>query len=802
MGIIRKMYTNVIRNFVLIVALICSTQVLAIKTGEAINTPINSFPLALQLSLTDQPYWNKGYLDITKPPYNAKGDGVTDDTTAIQQAMNDAFLANLVVHFPGDRVYLVSDQLKAIKTSVSRLSGFALEGSTVGKKPVLRLQDDSVVEGNTLIHFATYVDGIESPPVAYNNTLRGIDIDMGKNPNVSAVSMNGNQYNIIQDVKVYGTDFFAGFHKIPGCGGGMVNVSVIGGQYGIYQDEFRPEPTVFGLYLENQSKNAIYIDESRGPLIIAGFKIVSPLNRSQDYRAIYADDHFSVTKEGSDIVDHAKANMVLHDGTIELRGSNSGTAIENRSQDFSIKNVYIKAENIITSGSIHTSDLHTLAGDSARWAHISQYLYTSVLDKGTVFMEGLNLNDRTRDFIKKDQVVYTSILPPIDFLHLHSWKSYINWEDKNVIDIVTDFGATPATVNSTDDDYTAIQAAINAVTDPSHEHFGKSVFIPRGFFHVSQTLLLKDNLTLIGSSRMNSMILPTDIWLGGQNPVVRTEDSNVGNIYLAEFGIINNDNQPAAIFSANNMVIKDLGTERYGGNETKFEENSPLYLFTGNIGAKVYHLCLGSVPDKTGYGLEPRENYHLLQVKDNQNPIDFYHLNIAHLPNSPQVNFTRASQVRVFGYKYEFEHELMHITDSESIKMYGGSGNYQLKLSSDEAIFVIKNSRDIVIENFGRRESDAPTRETYWIKYENQFISGRYPVLYFESPRNMSEPNFQDPEQGLPSETKLDLNDVELTPQTTGNIQPIRSGSFPPMVFIFILLISILSRRTCFPSDL
>ena len=41
-----------------------------------------------------------GVIDVTKPPYGAKGDGQTDDTQAIQQALNDHPNQGAIIYLP------------------------------------------------------------------------------------------------------------------------------------------------------------------------------------------------------------------------------------------------------------------------------------------------------------------------------------------------------------------------------------------------------------------------------------------------------------------------------------------------------------------------------------------------------------------------------------------------------------------------------------------------------------------------------------------------------------------------------
>jgi hypothetical protein len=46
---------------------------------------------------------------------------------------------------------------------------------------------------------------------------------------------------------------------IPGSGGFTANIEVVGGQYGIWQDAYRPNPSASGVRLVNQTAAAVLI---------------------------------------------------------------------------------------------------------------------------------------------------------------------------------------------------------------------------------------------------------------------------------------------------------------------------------------------------------------------------------------------------------------------------------------------------------------------------------------------------------------------------------------------------------------
>ncbi len=123
------------------------------------NAALANFPSGLIDKTARQPY-EKSFIDVTKAPYKAVGDGVTDDSDAIQKAVDDAYRLNLVAFFPAGKTFLLSRQLKCVTTKQgSRKFAYQLVGSTRGPAPVLKLKAGSNVENNIFILFQLVVNG-------------------------------------------------------------------------------------------------------------------------------------------------------------------------------------------------------------------------------------------------------------------------------------------------------------------------------------------------------------------------------------------------------------------------------------------------------------------------------------------------------------------------------------------------------------------------------------------------------------------------------------------------------------------
>ncbi|MBY0263796.1 MAG: glycoside hydrolase family 55 protein, partial [Phycisphaerales bacterium] len=170
-----------------------------------------------------------GVINITQPPYSAVGDGLTDNTAAFQQAINDAVDKWRVIYVP-DGVYLFSDQLSWGRGDGGGFPfGFALRLQGQSRAgTILRLTpnapffqnnydancDGAANESKVFLDLYQPIWNIGSTPPwrdcsggntanAFGNEIHDLSIEIGDgNPGATAVQFQSSNFGSMRNVTV------------------------------------------------------------------------------------------------------------------------------------------------------------------------------------------------------------------------------------------------------------------------------------------------------------------------------------------------------------------------------------------------------------------------------------------------------------------------------------------------------------------------------------------------------------------------------------------------------------------------
>ncbi|WP_017658850.1 glycosyl hydrolase family 28-related protein [Baaleninema simplex] len=238
----------------------CTVIAIALHAFDVQILPPSTAPLAAVPSVEAALPSDPDIVNVTQAPYNAKGDGVSDDTTAIQQAISQN--RGKLIYFPNG-TYIVRDTIH-IRDENGRQKRFFLQGQSQ-QNTTIRLIDRApgFQERSQPKPLLTFWEGRVGDATAFRNTLSHITLDTGRsNPGAIALRFRANNYGSVHHVTLRTPDRQGryGLDLSPPLNGPLLvdNLAVDGFDIGIYFTGALHSATLSHIDLRHQREYGIY----------------------------------------------------------------------------------------------------------------------------------------------------------------------------------------------------------------------------------------------------------------------------------------------------------------------------------------------------------------------------------------------------------------------------------------------------------------------------------------------------------------------------------------------------------------
>jgi hypothetical protein len=615
----------------------------------------------------DNELYKKGFLDVTLLGADSTGQHIS--TSAIQNAVNLARDNDLVCYFPSG-TYLVDDTIKCMKPAVwinnrwEEVRKYCVLMGDSEKRPLIKLVPGAAAYQNasypipvfwfwSMCFFAGKCSddcmGNEDPncnnaSINYNQSFRNIDIDLGGNPGAVAIKHAAAQGASIEDVYINATGAFAGLYNPPGgVAGGVYNVEVTGGEYGVYYVWKEPYlgwnvnqsnfPVLVGCVFKNQETSAFHLDLAH-PMVLVGFHIIQEGSGS-----------INTLLNGNGI------SMI--DGIIESGG---GQLINGNTANIYMNNVHIRGASSIAN--------NWEVSNPGSWTRINEYSYST--SSGRNILEGNITTSVIQNKTENLDIDSKVLMQELKSKHIWNSDDYRGFEKQgfvNVKDHVA-MNGNPAKGDGSSSDSDALEYAI--------ANYDK-IFLPKGTYQITRDLTLGSNTMIIGTHRTYSSIR-------GAN-VQTINDANA----TSTLAFLNVRNGNLNWRAGRNSMVRSVSMGRIDISEN----GGGRWYAPFNVGSRT--TVIGTTEPLAIYGFNPeRAAEPQVEITDARNV---------------RLYFVK-TEAGVGGQGHSGSHNTpVRITNSENIALFSCLGN--VTLSEDKALVEVINSNNVIVTHVRGFKSGA-----------------------------------------------------------------------------------------------
>jgi len=613
-------------------------------------------------------------------------DGTIDVTAKLQAAVDNARLANKSLFIPSG-TYKVSNTINCVLTITNwdLKTPVNIIGSSL-QHPVIKLSDNiAAFNGATpkaIIHYQSS-DPVNYPSGAVmQGGIRAIDFDLGLgNKKAVALYWACAQYCFIEDININARDGFAGLTGIGGANNLLANITVTGGQHGLYLTNYNesmdwgmqgsPHNTITGCTFMNQSDVPVVL-RSWGGITFIGVTIIKnaglAINMDCQAYASLMQFPFSMIDSKIEFTNPSASNTAIQNllhGTVSLRG------------------VYVKGAGIICNNKADENLSPILP--ISDWTGIKRYNY---IDKAprtgeptNVYYSGTHYDAVTGVQYKTAIVDKDASSPPSDLTSRHIWESTPSFEDSDAV--LVPAGSTA----------TQIQNAINS---------NKKVCLAKGIYLLSAPITLKANTIFFGCPGIGSCgsILTYGFKPAKQTWLIETENSATATTYLMDICTNpGNENYLGSLHwrAGRNSIIR---TVHFDTSWDAYERDMIRMYFSDNGGGRVFNYQ--DEKNLNGANSLNSINHRKVKISGTSQQLTFYGLNLERggsfelQSTFPCLEMVNSSNIRILGGKCEVYQPYAKIDNCKNVFLTSiiDSGNLNRNLSTQCLIQIVGTNCD------------------------------------------------------------------------------------------------------------